>query len=92
MNHDQAYQQLPLHDDSKRPLAINAHKSSLVFNHLPFRVTLAPGIFKHIMDNLLQDIPNVVVYLDDILIASRTSGKHCQMLAEVLAKLSKAGF
>ena len=36
-------------------------------------------------------MPNVLVYLDDILGAGRTPEEHCRTLAEVLERLSKAG-
>ena len=38
------------------------------YNQLPFDISSAPGIFQRVIENLLQGIPNVVVYLDDILI------------------------
>lgn len=43
------------------------------------------------MENLLQGIPNVVVHLNDILIAGRTQAEHFQSLNEVLSQLEKAG-
>ena len=43
------------------------------------------------MENLLQDIPIVLIYLDDILVADKTPDEHCHTLAEVLSRLSKAG-
>ena len=42
------------------------------------------------MENLLQGIRNVVVRLDDILIAGRTEAEHFQSLKEVLSRLEKA--
>ena len=44
------------------------------------------------MENLLQGIPDVVVRLDDILIAGRTQAEHFQSLKEVLSWLEKAVF
>ena len=43
------------------------------------------------MDNLLQGIPGVCVYLNDILITGSTEEEHFQHLDEVLTRLSKAG-
>ena len=43
------------------------------------------------MENLLQGVPNVVVRIDDILIAGKTSAKHFNSLNEVLSRLEKVG-
>ena len=43
------------------------------------------------MENLLQGIPNVVVRIDDFLIAGRTQAEHFQSVGEVLSRLEKAG-
>ncbi len=40
------------------------------------------------MENLLQGIPGVCIYIDDILITGHTEEEH---LTEVLTRLSKAG-
>ena len=41
------------------------------------------------MDQILQGMANVVCYLDDILIASRTEEEHLATLDEVLSRLKK---
>ena len=43
------------------------------------------------MESLLQGIPGVVVYIDDILITGATEQDHLQALEEVLSRLEKAG-
>ena len=43
------------------------------------------------MENLLKDIPKVVVYLDDILITGETESEHLATLEEVLQRLAGAG-
>ena len=43
------------------------------------------------MESLLQDIPSVVVYIDDILIAGATEAEHLQTLDQVLERLESAG-
>ncbi|XP_029595206.1 uncharacterized protein K02A2.6-like, partial [Salmo trutta] len=49
------YQQLLLDEDSKEYVTVNTHKGLFRYNRLA-------------MDNLLQGIPHVAVYLDDILV------------------------
>lgn len=58
---------------------------------MPFGVFSAPGMFQRVMENLLKDIPKVVVYLDDILITGETKSKHLATLEEVLQRLAGAG-
>lgn len=48
-------------------------------------------MFQRVMDTVLQDIPGVCVYIDDILITGKTMEEHLDHLAEVLQRLSNAG-
>ena len=87
----QAYQQLPLDEDSKKYVVINTHKGLFRFNRLPYGISSAPGIFQRVMENLLEGIPGVVVYIDDILITGPTIEQHLKSLDEVLSRLENAG-
>ena len=58
---------------------------------MPFGITSAPSIFQRIMDNLLQGMEQVVVYIDDILITAESDEEHLAKLNEVLTRLEKAG-
>ena len=80
----QAYLQLELEEDSKQFVVINTHKGLFRYNRLPFGISSAPGIFQRTMESLLQNIPSVVVYLDDILIAGQSEEEHLRLLEEVL--------
>ena len=68
----QAYQQLPLDDNSKKLVVI---KGLFAYNCLPFGVSSALEFFS-IQSKVLQDIPNVLIYLDDILVAGETPEEH----------------
>ena len=87
----QAYLQVLLEEESKQYVVINTHKGLFRYARLPYGMSSAPGIFQRLMENLLGDIPGVVVYLDDILITGATPEAHLQSLAEVLRRLEKAG-
>ena len=43
------------------------------------------------MESLLQGIPGVTVYIDDILISSATEEEHLKALEEVLRRLAQVG-
>ncbi|XP_028304146.1 uncharacterized protein K02A2.6-like [Gouania willdenowi] len=86
-----AYQQLLLDEDSKQYVTINTHKGLFKYNRLVFGVASSPAIFQRTMDNLLQNIPHVAVYLDDILVTGKTEEEHLQNLDQVLKRMEMAG-
>ena len=44
------------------------------------------------MDNMLQGIPHVICYIDDILVTGSNNGEHLHNLARVFERLSHHGF
>ena len=86
-----AYQQLQLDEDSKKLVVINTHKGLFRYNRLPFGVSAAPAIFQRTIEGVLQGIPNVCVYLDDILITGQNAKEQLENLRKVLSHLEEAG-
>ena len=78
-----AYQQLELAEEIQKYLTINTHKGVYVYQRLTFEIATTPYIFQAVMDHILQGVANVVCYLDDTLIASRTEEEHLARLYEV---------
>ena len=87
----QAYQQVMLDDDSKEMVTITTHKGLYRVNRLPFGVASAPSMFQRIMESILQGMPGVMVYIDDILVSGKSVEEHLQNLHAVLTKLEEAG-
>ena len=87
----QAYLQLLVDDQAKELLTVNTHKGLFAYNRLPFEVSSAPGIFQRTMESLLKGIPNVLVYLNDILITGPTQEQHMKNLIAVLSSFRQAG-
>ena len=86
-----AYQQLLLDDDSKNFTTINTHQGMYRYTRLPFGIASAPAIFQRTMDSILQGIPNVICYLDDILVTGTDDQAHLQNLKAVLHRLEECG-
>lgn len=87
----QAYQQLLLDEESRKYVTINTHKGLYHYTRLPFGVASAPAIFQKAMDTILQGIPNVLCYLDDILVTGKDDESHIGNLSMVLERLQKHG-
>ena len=75
-----AYTQIPLDESSKQYVTITTHKGLFRYNQLPFGVSAAPSIFQRIMEGLLQGIPHVSIYLDDILVTGTSEAVHLAII------------
>ena len=60
------------------------------FKVLPFGMVNAPALFTRMMRSLLEGIPNVVHYIDDIVIFSSSWEEHVQDVRRVLTALRAA--
>ena len=76
----------------------NKHKSTLVtpfgafyFNRLPFGVASAPASYQKAMDTIFQGIPNLYIYMDDLLIFNEDHKSHEKIVSEVLERLHQNG-
>ena len=52
----------------------------------------APAIFQKLMDIVLQGIPGVACYIDDILVSIADEESHLSILEEVFNRLAKHSF
>ena len=86
-----AYQQMLLDDESAKLVTLNTHKGLYGCTRLPFGVASAPAVFQRAMDMILQGIPYVVCYIDDILVTGTSEAEHLKHLEEVLHRLQENG-
>ena len=59
---------------------------------VPVGVASAPALFQKLMDTILQGIPHVICYIDDILITGSNDEEHLHNLASVFERLRQHGF
>jgi len=59
--------------------------------HLAY-VASAPAIFQKLMETVLQGIPGVCCYIDDILVSTSDEESHIQILEQVFTCLTTHGF
>ena len=87
-----AFHQVPLSDESKELTAFTLNFRKYQFKRLPFGLTNSPSVFQAIISNTLASIIGEIafVFLDDILIFSKTEQKHLEDLTNVLDKLRHA--
>ena len=52
----------------------------------------APALFQKMMVRVLQGIPGVICYIDDILVSKKDDNSHLRTLEEVFRHLEKHGF
>ena len=87
-----AYHQIKLTDEDIPKSAFRTPKGLYEYKVMPFGLTNAPSVFMAAMNDILADFGFVAVYLDDILIFSKTPEEHVKHVREVFEKLESSGF
>ena len=87
------YWQVGLSEDAKQKSAFVTDQGLFQFKVLPFGLCNAPGTFERLMERVLQGLrwQILLIYLDDVIIFSRTVKEHIERLDLVLRKLKGAG-
>jgi len=97
------YHQIKVKDEDMQKTAFRTHYKHYEYTVMPFGVTNAPGVFMEYMNCMFHTYLDrfVVVFIDDILIYSKSEEEHAEHLRIVLqvlkekklyAKLSKCEF
>ena len=86
-----AYLQMEVEEQSRPFLTINTTHGLYQYQCLPYGVASAPAIRQRAMDQILQGIPGVFCYLDDIIVTGSTLKEHLERLATVLKRLEEYG-
>ena len=85
------YWQIPLAEQSKHITAFATELGLFHFLCLPFGLASAGASFSRLMRRVLSGLPNVVNYLDDILVYSPNFSQHLITLSSVFERLHNAG-
>ncbi|XP_075919984.1 uncharacterized protein LOC142922927 [Petromyzon marinus] len=84
--------QLPLDESSKPKTAFRTPQGLFEFNRLPMGLHSAPATFQRLMELVLAGLQwdSCLIYLDDVIVFSRTFGEHIERLRAVFLKIRAA--
>src|SRR3954468_13811425 len=83
------YNQIRIHEDDIEKTTFRTHYRHFQYKVMPFGLTNAPATFQALVQDILRPLLDklVIVYIDDILIFSKTDAEHCEHIRQVLALL-----
>jgi hypothetical protein len=87
-----AYFQVEVDEQSRKFLTINTIKGLYTMNRLPQGIKPASALFQQLIESILAGIPNVFVYIDDIIVASDDESSHLDLLKKVISRIDENGF
>ena len=87
------YWQIPVAEEDREKTTFTCHEGCFQFKRMPFGLCNAPATFQRTLDILLAGYrwKSCLVYLDDIIIFSKSREEHIQHVEEVLRVLRDAG-
>lgn len=85
------YFQLALDEVSRKYTAVDTKEGRFQFCRLPQGVNCAPRIFQRVMRTILDGVPNVLVFIDDVVIHGATWSQYLDTLYKVLRRFEDVG-
>ena len=85
------YWQLEVREQDRKLLAFGTPFGTYVWKRLPLGLKSSPMLFQDRVVQIVGNLPQVTVYLDDIMIATKTKEEHVKVLKIVLQRLVTAG-
>lgn len=87
----QGYYQIPMDPESQKYTAFVVPCGHFEFTKMPFGLANAPRTFQRIFWTFLHHIPQVKIFLDDILIFTKENEDHLEKVKEVVTILHNNG-
>ena len=84
------YYHIALGKDSRAKTAFVMPFGKYEFLQVPFGLAQAPAFFQHLMNEVLDNCPFAMTYLDDIIIFSHTEEEHLAHIEEIFERLEAA--
>ncbi|KAE8225717.1 hypothetical protein CF326_g7823, partial [Tilletia indica] len=87
------YHQLPVREDDRWKTAFTCHRGLYQYKTVPFGLRNAPAVFQRLMDSLLGELrwKVAVVYIDDVVVATRDMTEHVRALDILLTRAERVG-
>jgi hypothetical protein len=84
--------QVNIKEEHKERTGFSVPSGHYEFNHLPFGLSNSPANFQRLMDTVLKNLigTECFIYLDDLIIFSRTAEEHASRLDNILHRLEEA--
>jgi hypothetical protein len=94
MDLTKGFWQIPLDEASQKILAMDTPLGLYEPLCMPFGMKNAPAVFQREMQRVLKDklYQGVMVFIDDILIYSKTAEEHAELVEWVLRRLQEEGY
>lgn len=85
------YWQVPLSSRAREASAFATHDSLYCCRVLPFGMKNAPATFQRLMNFVTAGLPNVVTYIDDVVVYSCVWKDHMRTIGDLFQRLADAG-
>lgn len=88
------FHQVKVAERSRKYTAFVTPQGQYEYRRMPFGLKNAPAVFQRFVNKVFRDFLNrgdIIIYMDDILLATKTWEEHKRLLREILRRLASRG-